>query len=390
MSQFGNRLLVISDFPPYVTGGAERQAWLLARELQRLGWQIEVAGRAMPPRFATLDGFQINSHRIYVTPRFGKYGSAITYFFSLVRILLKRRRCIDLVYCRFLGDAAVTVSILKAVGLLSQPLVACPANAGPMGDVSYVKGAPGSALWTRCLRSQLTAINVISDGIAGSLKEIDLEHVRQASIPNGVMIRSRSQSVDTDGPVRIVFVGRLAPQKDVSMLISAFRSVSADPPPLLTIVGDGPLRASLEQQAASLQISSRLRFVGEKTNAEVSDLLRESDCLVLPSRWEGFSNAALEAMAHGLPVIATRCGGIDRLIDESIGWTCSIGDAAGLTRALTEAANSGRIRLHSMGGLAQQRIMTEYDIAHVAARHSDLFRELIEGVNHVQDTAEKR
>lgn len=99
-----------------------------------------------------------------------------------------------------------------------------------------------------------------------------------------------------------VAVGRLKPQKNYGLLIEAFSEVSDG---MLVIAGDGPLRAGLETQATGLGLTDRILFLGALDQPDVRRLLRAADVFVQPSLYEGQSNAVLEAMHAGLPIIVS-------------------------------------------------------------------------------------
>jgi len=110
-------------------------------------------------------------------------------------------------------------------------------------------------------------------------------------------------------------VGRLDPVKEQITLLEAFaRLGSADP--VLVVAGDGPCRDDLHKRAATLGLGDRVRFLGERH--DVPDVLRALDVFVLPSIAEGISNTILEAMATGLPVVATRVGGNPELVVDGV------------------------------------------------------------------------
>ena len=111
----------------------------------------------------------------------------------------------------------------------------------------------------------------------------------------------------------ILFVGRLAEQKDPLRLLRAFCSIAPEfPLAKLLYVGTGPLLTELRREAAVLGLSGRIRFVGQRS--DVPALMKCAACLALPSRWEGMPNVVLEAMAAGLPVVATSAEGVEELI----------------------------------------------------------------------------
>ena len=132
---------------------------------------------------------------------------------------------------------------------------------------------------------------------------------------------------------RVLFVGRLDPVKGVPLLLEAFVTVlGRHPDAQLTIVGDGAKRVEAENQARSLRITEAVTFAGYKTQAEVADLLEQSDLLVLPSFAEGVPVVLMEAMASRIPVIASRVAGVQELVrDGETGYTVPPGDVASLS-----------------------------------------------------------
>jgi sugar transferase (PEP-CTERM/EpsH1 system associated) len=133
-------------------------------------------------------------------------------------------------------------------------------------------------------------------------------------------------------------VARVQPVKDHATLLRAFAALAASAPALaanarLAIVGDGPLLADLRALAATLGVDGTTWFAGERT--DVPALLRALDLFVLPSRNEGISNTILEAMASGIPVVASAVGGnVELVADGTTGTLFPAGDAAALARAL--------------------------------------------------------
>jgi len=105
----------------------------------------------------------------------------------------------------------------------------------------------------------------------------------------------------------VLFVGRLVKEKGVDRLLRVWESLPGHERMLLLIVGDGPLRADLESQTKNLRLFPSVQFLGHQT--DVSKLYAMADLFVLPSNTEGMSNSLLEAMAAGLPVVASNVGG---------------------------------------------------------------------------------
>jgi len=174
------------------------------------------------------------------------------------------------------------------------------------------------------------------------------------------------------GPTRYIFVGRLVDWKGVDLLLHSFKRAAAILPMSLAILGDGVERARLEQLARDLDIFSspdqdlpgKVRFLGWMTQANCAAQLQRSDALVLPSLMECGGAVVLEAMAVGLPAIATDWGGPADYIDASCGIlvppTSRPDFIDNLAGALVRLAESPEIRA-VMGKAAHARILQHFD-----------------------------
>ena len=146
---------------------------------------------------------------------------------------------------------------------------------------------------------------------------------------------------------RLLFVGRLAAVKGVPVLFRAMQALAADHPDLsLTLIGDGPERRTLEDQARAMGLSSIVHFAGYKGQAEVAAALRETDILLLPSFAEGLPVVLMEALAARVPVLTTRIAGVGELVEDGVsGRLVAPGDPGSLAvslQALLEATPEAR------------------------------------------------
>lgn len=143
----------------------------------------------------------------------------------------------------------------------------------------------------------------------------------------------RRLGLDPTRPV-VGSVGRLEARKGHPLLIDAARHLVRDagPRPQILLVGDGPLKASLLEQADRLGLSADVRLAGEL--GDVREALSAIDVFVLPSREEGMSNALLEAMAAARPIVATDVGGTREVLGDDTGLLVPDGDDAGLATAV--------------------------------------------------------
>jgi len=190
-----------------------------------------------------------------------------------------------------------------------------------------------------------------------------LHHV----VENGVDLRRFSapvvRSID-DAHVRFAFVGRLVDWKGVDLLLEAMAMPDVSPSIELDLFGDGPARASLTELCERLGLAGRVRFHGFVPQEQTARKLRELDGLVLPSLYECGGAVVLEAMASGLPVIATRWGGPADYLDSECGVLIDpVGRAhvvSELASAMTRLADDGELR-RRMGASGRRKVEREYD-----------------------------
>ncbi len=175
--------------------------------------------------------------------------------------------------------------------------------------------------WTNRLVNHTVCV---SRSVADTYRELGYRDDQLTVVPNGVDFDRFARAVPADLTIdgipadsrTIISVGRLHPQKGFDTLITAFADlVSQSQIPdsaHLLIVGEGPQREALELQVRQQRLTGRVHLIGRQ--AEVGSLLRAADLFVLASNWEGMPNVLLEAMAAGLPCVATQVEGVPELI----------------------------------------------------------------------------
>jgi glycosyltransferase involved in cell wall biosynthesis len=169
-------------------------------------------------------------------------------------------------------------------------------------------------------------------------------------------------------PPRILSVGRIVHQKGLDLAIRALSELQ-DMEWSWRIAGDGPQLPSLENAARERNMQARVEFMGWKATEQLRQEYAASNLFLFPSRHEGMPNAVLEAMASGLPVIATRIAGNEELVvDGQTGFLVPVEDAAALREALRDllADDGKRAR---MGRAARARVEQEYGWQRAATQY---------------------
>ncbi len=197
-----------------------------------------------------------------------------------------------------------------------------------------------------------------------------------------VIVNSRTLPVDVprirnaSSAVTIGTVGRLMAQKDQRTLIEALPAVlarCAQRPFLCQIIGDGQLRAGLEMRVRQLGLQQHVIFLGQR--ADAIELMRQLDIFVFPSAWEGVPTALLEAIALGVPIVATAAPGTRDVIGAEHALLAPPGDAPALADAIVSAlANPERSRQRA---LAAQTLLSRYSIEAAAAAYAERYRALL-------------
>jgi glycosyltransferase involved in cell wall biosynthesis len=180
-----------------------------------------------------------------------------------------------------------------------------------------------------------------------------------------------------NGVLTIVFVGQLIPEKGVDLLIEAVRRISArsDQRLFLKVAGEGHLRSALERLAAEV-LPGQVEFLGQVV--DVPTLFRSADLAVFPSRWqEAFGFVVAEAMACGIPVIASDAGGIPEVVghDGRAGLVFRNGDVDDLERQIRFLILDPKRRAR-MRKTARERVEQEFSIARMVEQYASLYEEL--------------
>lgn len=288
-------------------GGVERVALGLASEWDRAGHRVTVVlGRPGSPRLCSappLDYWRIPTRlptAAWETPWM---------VHCLFSYLLRHET--DILFCPGNTYAIVAAAMKVLLGEHAPPMVLKVSNALDRPDMHPLlrRGYSG---WLRIQGGLFDRLVSLSEPMQREICDTTLADPRHVPvIANPVVTRKRLKNLARleSRPASVwntsyLSAGRLVPQKNFPMLLRAFAR-AARPHDTLTIAGEGPERAELEQLSVRLGIAARVRFTGHL--ASIDPLLEEADAFVLSSDYEGLPGVVVEALAAGLPVLATDC-----------------------------------------------------------------------------------
>lgn len=174
-------------------------------------------------------------------------------------------------------------------------------------------------------------------------------------------------------------VGRLVAVKNLELLLEGAAAAASGVPELQVVVaGGGPLRTTLERRAGQLHIEDRVRFTGELDRSAVHGLLGALDLFVVTSRSEGFCNAAVEAMAAGVPLLCVDIPALREVAGE-VGDFVEPGDADALAAGIVRAARRDPQEYSRRAHAGRRRARQRFDLRSAARRHLELYRRLLDG-----------
>jgi glycosyltransferase involved in cell wall biosynthesis len=378
-------LMVVRLFYPWL-GGTQRQAHRLAKELIDRGVQVRlVTGwwfRGTPQR-ETIDGMPVfRNHTLW--EGFGVRGArtfgGYLYIFTLLWHLWRQRHSYDVIHVHGLSYHTFAASL--AGRWLRKPTITKLANSGRASDIMKMRKSQHLALSRFMLPVALRCDRFVAlnQAVTRELLDAGVPGERVLHIPNGIEVGTTPRLSDRElhRPARVVFIGRLHEQKGVDVLLRALAWIREWRPEAglrCDVVGDGPLSDELSALARDLDVVSDVRFLGYRD--DVAPFLGRADAFVLPSRAEGISNALLEAMAVGLPVVASDVPGNADVVEHEVnGLLVEVDDPGSLAAALLRLVDEPALR-RRLGGEARRTVNTRYSIEHVAQRYVTLYRELV-------------
>jgi len=426
------RICCISfKFSPII-GGAEARTEKQARQLQALGHDVTIVTLRHNKQWQhteQLDGLPvIRVGGIYKRGgklRIGKLGHLLI-MLALLLTLWRLRHRYDVMHIFQLTPIAVVATLIGKI--TRKPIVISISSAGPSqeqqkrfrqgtmlmtdtltntdflkvydatsweveeGNITYLpKVTFGGQAILNYLRKSNAFYHILSTRSYSYLTSHGFRAKQIVHIPGGVDTEkfrpAQEQRLDLAKPERtIICVARLDFPKGIDVLLHAWGRMMhdryraewlADLKPRLHLVGDGIFRPQMERIAAELGIQDTVVFLGQRT--DTVELLQQSWGFVLPSRWEGMPNALLEAMACGLPCIATRVSGSEDIISEGCnGLLVEPEQPAEMALALRRIIEDSELA-QRLGKEGRRCVVSDYQLTKLAEQSLELYRRLLKG-----------
>lgn len=372
-------MMLVQAYYRNTIGGAERQLAALAPLLNDRGVDVHVVTRhaAGTSRFENLDGVKVHRAPTLTMLKSESLTAALYALYVVAQALQLKP---DVVHAH--GLFSPTVAGLVVRRLFGVPVVAKVLRGGVLGDIVRVKHKWRGKRRMADLRDNVDGFIAVSEEIRSELVAEGVSAEKCHYIPNGVDIerfkpaepgmkrRLREARGLKDVPT-VIYVGRLVPEKRVGQLVESWKTVIQTIPDVqLVIVGTGSEEGSVRAMAGA-----GVYFAGPVE--DVSSWLQLADVYVLPSISEGLSNALLEAMASGLPIIATAVGEAPNLIQTSEnGWLIPPDDVEALTAALKSALEDPEFNKRAGIG-NRQRILNDFQLSVTADKLVQLYQSVL-------------
>lgn len=360
-------LITTGIFPPDV-GGPATYVPAVAEYLRRSGHSVRVVTLSAPDA-------DLGAHPPYdfLVERIGRARKFIPRTLAVVRTIVRHASWADVVLANGLHpEVALAMSVVRR-----------PWIAKVVGDAAWERSVRRG--WTsadfetfqrepqsrpaelqKTLRNgvlrQPTRVLAPSEYLRDVIKGWGIPSDRITVIPNAVADSANKHGRRAgDGPVRMLTVGRLVPWKRVDRAITALSHL---PGATLTVLGDGTCRADWEALCVRLGLRERVNFMGQVSPHQVRAAMDEHDLFLLTSTYEGLPHVVVEAMKHGLPVVATAAGGTPEVVyDGETGFLVDQGDVA-LRERLSELIDNPDLRKR-MGDRARAIADEKFSFEHM-------------------------
>jgi len=368
----------ISCYPTF--GGSGIVATELAMALAAGGDEVHVISYALPSRLTFINA-NLFFHEVVVPhyPLFEYPPYSLALATQIVEVARHQR--LDLVHVHYAVPNAVSAVMAREI-LSPQPLKVVTTLHGT--DITLVGNDPNYLETTRFGIVRSDAVTAVSNALReATQKQLGIKtHIEV--VPNfidpqrydAVTAQNGAQRWCSEGERLLVHISNFRPVKRVLDVVEIFRRVQQEVPARLLLVGDGPDRPKVEQQAREAGIFEAITFIGNVPLVE--EVLVGADLFLLPSETESFGLAALEALSCRVPVIATLVGGLPEVVlDGENGFLLPVGDVDAMAKAALQLLRDDDQR-RRFGDAGRQWAVDRFDEASIVERYRRIYRQVLE------------
>ena len=364
-------------------GGSGVVATEVGMALGRRGHRVCFLSDKMPVRLArTCPNVTFHAVEPLVYPLLAERSYALALSAKMIEVA--RAEKLDLLHVHYAVPHAVSAYLTRQVLGASSPKIVTTLHGT---DVSLVGSDPRFQPLTQLVVRHSDAVTAPSRWLAEAAHQglgladdvaievipnfVDAEQFRPLEDEGG-----RAASSNRPGRARVLtHVSNFRPVKRIEDVVRVFAAVLADIPARLDLVGEGPERPRIEALVASLGLREHVRFLGER--GDLIALLQQSDVFLLPSQTESFGLAALEAMACGIPVVASDVGGVSEVVaDGETGFLAAAGDIASMAGHARRLLTDEELR-RRMARAARHLAATQFRLAPAVDHYEAVYRRVL-------------
>jgi glycosyltransferase involved in cell wall biosynthesis len=371
-----NLLLINYEYPP-IGGGAATATYHTAHELVKQGHQVFVLTANYQKLKGWIDEDGVKVYRCRALRKFADHSSLLEQFSFVISATfvlpsLLKQQAIDGIIVYFslpCGPLGLWGKIIRKT-----PYVISLRGGDVPGVEKTVKGL--HYLLTpirRLILKYSSAIVANSESLKQASQQIDPFPI--VVIPNGVNIKFFIPKTHNHSIFQFLFIGRFQEQKHLFFTLKQLKELrkNTDISFEFHIVGDGPLKNSLKEYAKKLNIDSIIKWHGWLEREKILQRYQQSDCLLNLSLYEGMPNVVLEAMACGLPIIASKVIGNDAVVQHSkTGYLIDLENPSQLQETLLSLLNNPELA-KQLGKAGRETVVREFSWEKVAKEYVQLF-----------------
>ena len=360
-------------------GGSGVIATELAMAMAASGDEVHVVSYAMPSRLQLVHP-RLFFHQVEVPkyPLFEYPPYSLALATTMVDVV--ENHGVELLHVHYAVPNAVSALLARGI-LRPKPVKVVTTLHGT--DITLVGNDPNYLPTTRFGIDRSDAVTAVSQALVNAT-ERELKTSRKITVIPNFIDPDRYRGLDPasagrwrqDGEKILIHVSNFRPVKRVWDVIRVFRGIAEQIPARLLMVGDGPDRARAERECRKLGICDRVVFLGNV--GAIEEVLTGADLVLLPSSTESFGLAALEAMAAGVPVLATDVGGLPEVVEDGVhGFLRPVGAVDEMVVAGLEILTDEALH-ERLAKAARERAMTEFHQDRVVDMYREVYRNALE------------